>query len=210
MFYPLFLNLQSRPILVVGGGPIAERKVESLLEAGADVTVVAPDVTPGLRKLGVAKSIRLVERKFEGTDLEGSLLVITATDDPGSQQQVAAAARARRIPVNTVDQPALCDFIVPAIMRRGDILLAISTLGRSPTLAAVLRKKLETVITDDTARAVRLLGEVRSEVHTRFQDPARRKEVFERIVDSGILDWIRDCDDAAARKRIREIIGGLG
>jgi len=210
VFYPLFMDLKDRPVLVVGGGPVAERKVESLIEAGAAVTVVAPDVTAGLQKCAESGSIRILRRKFEESDLTSARLVITATGDVGTQERVAAAARARNIPVNTVDQPRLCDFIVPATIRKGDVLVAISTSGKSPALAAALRAKLENIITDDDARAARVLGEIRSEVHARFSDSARRKEIFERIVDSGILDWIRECDDTAALKRVRDIIERLG
>jgi precorrin-2 dehydrogenase/sirohydrochlorin ferrochelatase len=206
VFYPLLLDLKNRAVLVVGGGLVAERKVESLVEAGASVTVVAPEVTPALSGLSGSKSIRILKRKFEENDLEGALLVITATDDPRVQEQVAEEARKRNILVNTVDQPRLCDFIVPAVVRRGDILLTISTSGKSPALAAALRGKAEKVITEDAARAARLLGEIRSEVHARFADAGRRKKIFEQIVDSGILDWISEYDDATALKRVRDFI----
>jgi precorrin-2 dehydrogenase/sirohydrochlorin ferrochelatase len=205
VFYPLFLDLQGRNVLVVGGGAVAERKVEPLLAAGAVVTLVAPDVTPSLAGL----TIRLQRRKFVEEDLDGMVLVISATDDRAAQEQIAAAARARNIPINTVDQPDLCDFIVPAIVRKGDVVLAISTSGRSPALAAALRARLESVITDDVARAARVLGEVRNEVHSRFEDPDRRKKIFEGIVASGILDWIGECDDRAALERVRGIIEKL-
>jgi precorrin-2 dehydrogenase/sirohydrochlorin ferrochelatase len=205
VFYPLFLDLQGRPVLVVGGGVVAERKAESLLAAGAVVHLVAPDVTPSLATL----TIRIQQRKFVEADLDGMVLVISATDDRAAQEQIAAAARARNIPINTVDQPDLCDFIVPAIVRKGDVVLAISTSGRSPALAAALRARLERVITEDVARAARILGEVRNEVHSRFRDPDRRKQIFEGIVASGILDWIGDCDDRAALERVRGIIEKL-
>jgi precorrin-2 dehydrogenase/sirohydrochlorin ferrochelatase len=205
VFYPLFLDLQDRPVLVVGGGVVAERKAESLLAAGAVVHLVAPDVTPSLATL----TIRIQQRKFVEADLDGMVLVISATDDRAAQEQIAAAARARNIPINTVDQPDLCDFIVPAIVRKGDVVLAISTSGRSPALAAALRARLESVVTEDVARAVRILGEVRNEVHSRFRDPDRRKQIFEGIVASGILDWIGECDDRAALERVRGIIEKL-
>jgi siroheme synthase-like protein len=200
------MDLRGRPVLVVGGGSIAERKVESLLEAEAAVTLVALEVTPALRALAGSGSIHVLQRKFTESDVDGKLLVISATDDAAIQEQVASAARARYIPVNTVDQPRLCDFIVPAVVRRGDVVLAISTSGRSPALAAALRAKLEGLITDDVARVAQILGEIRSEVHTRFPDPARRKEAFERIVNSGILEWISQCNDAAALKRVHGIL----
>jgi precorrin-2 dehydrogenase/sirohydrochlorin ferrochelatase len=209
MFYPLFLDLKDRRVLVVGGGAVAERKVESLVAAGAAVNLVALDITDALAELAEAGTIRLQQRKFVEADLDGMVLVISATDDRAAQAQIAAAARARNIPINTVDQPELCDFIVPAIVRKGDVVLAISTSGRSPALAAALRARLESVITDDVARAARILGEVRSEVHSRFEDPDRRKQVFAGIVASGILDWIGECDDRAALERVRGIIEKL-
>lgn len=209
MFYPLFLDLQGRRVLVVGGGAVAERKVESLLAAGAVVILVAPDIAASLTELANSNAIELRQRKFLESDLDDTLLVISATDDPAAQEQIATAARSRNILVNTVDQPRLCDFIVPAIVRNGDVVVAISTSGRSPALAAALRVKLETVITDDAARAARILGEIRNEVHSRFPDPDRRKQVFESIVASGILDWIGEYDDAAALDRVRGIIEKL-
>ena len=210
MFYPLFLDLNGRNVLVVGGGTVAERKVDSLLAVGAAVTLVAPVVNSALAELARSNSIQLRQRKFADSDLEGAVLVISATDDATAQQQVAAAARARNIPINTVDQPQLCDFIVPAVVRKGDVVVAISTSGRSPALAAALRAKVETVVTDEAARAAQVLGEIRSEVHARFPDADLRKRVFETIVASGILDWIRDCDDATALKRVRGMIEKLG
>jgi precorrin-2 dehydrogenase / sirohydrochlorin ferrochelatase len=209
MFYPLFMDLRGRRVLVVGGGDVAERKVDSLLQAEASVTVVSPDLTPGLQKLQESGAIRSIRRKFDEPDLEDALLVISATDDPDLQKRVATLARAKRILINTVDQPKLCDFIVPAIVRRGDLVAAISTSGRSPVLAATLKAKMENIITDDAARAARLLGDIRSEIHALFEDPDRRKKAFERIVESGILEWICELDDGAALSKMRSIVEGL-
>ena len=209
MFYPLFIELRNKPVLVVGGGQVAERKVDSLLQAEAAVTVVAPSLTSQLKKWEADGSIQTKLRRFEETDLENALLVISATDETETQERVATLARARGILINTVDEPRLCDFIVPAVIRHGDVIVAISTSGKSPALAAALRTKVETVVTRDAARAANLLGTIRSEVHARFADAARRKEVFERIVQSGILDWISDYDDAAALQKVYSIIEGL-
>jgi len=209
MFYPLFIELRNRPVLVVGGGPIAERKVDSLLQAEAAVTLVAPDLTAHLKQLAAAGSIRTERRKFEEADLENVLLVISATDDVETQERVAALARAHGILINTVDQPRLCDFIVPAIVRHGDVIAAISTSGKSPALAAALKSKIESVVTKDAGRAASILGAIRNEVHARFTDPARRKDAFERIVNSGILDWISQYDDAAALQKVCRMIEGL-
>jgi precorrin-2 dehydrogenase/sirohydrochlorin ferrochelatase len=209
VFYPLLIDLRDRRVLVVGGGEVAERKVDSLLEPGANVTVVAPNLTERLQTLADAKSIQVHRRRFEVSDLEGMLFVISATDEKHTQETVAAAARDRNILVNTVDTPALCDFIVPAVIRRGDVVVAISTSGKSPALSAALRAKLEGVVTPDTARAARILGEIRKEVHERFALPDQRKDAFEHIVNSGILDWIAESDDQTALKRVRGIIEKL-
>jgi len=203
------MDLRDKQVLVVGGGPVAERKVESLVEAGAAVTVVSPHLTPALEELAESGAIRAFIRGFAPSDLDNALLVISATDIPTIQEHVASAARARRILINTVDSPEFCDFIVPAVVRRGDVIAAISTSGTSPALAAALRARLEGVITQNTGRAARILGEIRGEVHARFPDPVRRKRVFERIVESGILDWIAECDDAGALQRVRDIVERL-
>src|SRR4051812_7308861 len=209
MFYPIFLELQNRSVLVVGGGPIAERKVDALLEAGARVTMVSPDATP--RLMGLADSGRIIihQRLFVPSDIESASLVISATDDIVTQKEVAVLANAKGILVNTVDKPELCDFIVPSILRRGEITIAISTSGKSPALAAELRRRLDVVVTDSMARAAHVLGAVRNEVHERFPDSEKRKWIFEMIIHSGIIDWISDCDDAAALVRVRQMIDGI-
>jgi siroheme synthase-like protein len=209
VFYSLFIELRNKPVLVVGGGPIAERKVDSLLQAEAAVTVVAPELTSRLKQLAASGSIRTALRKFEERDLEDALLVISATDETETQERVAALARAHGILINTVDQPRLCDFIVPAVIRHGDVITAISTSGKSPALAAALKARVETVVTKDAGRAASVLGAIRNEVHARFKDAARRKEAFERIVASGILDWIAEYDDAEALKKAYSIIEGM-
>ena len=127
--------------MVVGGGPVAVRKVQGLLEAGAQVTVVAPEPLAGL-------AIRQQVRKYQPGDLKGAVLAFTATNDRAVNAQVAAEAKRRRIPVNVADQPEEGDFIVPARLRRGRIQIAVSTGGESPRLAKQLRQKLESVLPD--------------------------------------------------------------
>ena len=202
MFYPIFLALSGRKVLVVGGGPVAERKVDALLAAGASVTLVSPDATPRLRE----NSTEWRRRLFQESDLDGMTLVISATDNPDTQRHVAIAARARNILVNTADVQGLCDFILPAVVKRGDVIAAISTSGKSPALAAALRAQLEHLWTDDVGRAANILGAVRSEVHNRFANAADRKRIFEQVIETGILDWIGACDDEEAVKRVKALI----
>jgi len=206
MFYPVFIDIENRPVLVVGGGTVAERKVESLLEAGALVTVVSPEVTVPLQQHASSRRINLRQRAFVSSDIDGASLVVSATDDPETQVEVASIATSKNILVNTVDKPDLCTFIVPAILRRGDVTVAISTSGKSPSLAAELRARLDRVLTEDVARTASVLGAVRHEVHERFADIDDRKRVFDSIIASGIIEWIGECDDTAALERIRQMI----
>ena len=206
MFYPAFINLENRPVLVVGGGAVAERKIETLLEAGALVTVVSPEITPQLQEYAQSQRINFRQRGFIPSDVDGVALVISATDDPAAQSEVASIAAAKNILVNTVDKPELCSFIVPAIVRRGDITIAITTSGKSPSLAAELRSRLDRVLTEDAARTATVLGAVRQEVHQHFADSDDRKRVFDSIIGSGIVEWIAGYDDAAALERVRQMI----
>ena len=206
MFYPAFIDLENRPVLVVGGGIIAQRKVETLLEAGALVTVVSPQITEQLDAYGQSNRISVRQRGFIPSDVDGVSLVISATDDPTTQTEVACIAASKNVLVNTVDKPELCSFIVPAILRRGDITIAISTSGKSPSLAAELRARLDRVLTEEFARTANVLGAVRQEVHRQFAGSDDRKRVFDSIIGSGIIEWIAGCDDAAALERVREMI----
>jgi precorrin-2 dehydrogenase / sirohydrochlorin ferrochelatase len=140
--YPIFLDLQDRPVLVVGAGNIALRKTRGLLEAGARVTVVAPDWEPEFEELPV----RLVRRRFRATDLTGAMLVFAATDDRLANHRVGIAAKGTGVFANIADSAGECDFVVPARLHRAGIQIAISTGGESPRVSAELRKKLEELL----------------------------------------------------------------
>jgi len=141
-YYPIFLNLKDQPVLVVGAGKVALRKTRGLLEAGAKVTVVSPAGLPEFEKLPV----NWLRRKFRVTDLNRVCLAFTATDDRKVNAAVALAAKLLGIPINVADAPTECDFLVPARIRRGDLQIAISTSGRSPRIAADLRRQIEKVL----------------------------------------------------------------
>src|SRR5438874_1778652 len=140
--YPVFLDLQDRPVLVVGAGKVALRKTKGLLDAGARVTVVAPEALPDFDGL----PLRLVRRRFRPSDLNGAILVFAATNDRRVNHRIRLAARSRGIPANIADSAAECDFIVPARVQRGDVQIAISTGGKSPRISAELRQKLEEIL----------------------------------------------------------------
>src|SRR5215471_11185029 len=134
MFYPIYLNLTGKLVLVVGGGEVAERKIESLMGTGAVIRVVAGEVSERILVLATERRIELHRRPYACGDCAGATLVLSATDDPGVSRIVFEDARKAGALVNTADQPALCDFIMPAVVRRGDIAIAISTSGTSPGL----------------------------------------------------------------------------
>jgi siroheme synthase-like protein len=139
VYYPVFLDLREREVLVVGAGKVALRKVRGLLEAGASVTVVSPAILPEFEELAV----KLVRRKFRKTDVKEQALVFAATDQRAVNESVGLAASARGILVNVADAPGECGFLVPARIRQGDVQIAVSTSGRDPRMAVALRKRIE-------------------------------------------------------------------
>src|SRR5437660_3177793 len=167
MFYPVYLNLKGKRVVVVGGGEVAERKVESLLESEGSVVVISPDVTRSLSLLADQNQIEWRDRKYTKGDCVDAALVFSATNDPEISRAVYAEATALGIFVNTADQPALCSFIMPAVVRRGDIGIAVSTSGTSPALAARLRRKISRVIGPEYAQFSQLMARARKEIRAR-------------------------------------------
>jgi siroheme synthase-like protein len=206
MFYPVFLNLKHRRVVVIGGGEVAERKVESLLAAGALITLISPDVTPRLDLLSQQGRIDLRRRRYFPGDCEDAALVFSATDDHTLSEAVLRDARDAGALVNTADQPALCDFIMPAVLRQGDITVAVSTDGTSPGLAARLRDRIAQMIGPEYARLAELLSRVRPEIRRRIPGIAERKALHYRILDSDIIERLKRDDSVGAERRLKEII----
>lgn len=178
--YPVALKLWGRPCLVVGGGPVAARKVRSLLEAGAQVTVVSPNLCAELAR-GRADAWNWTPRHYAAGDAAGCLLVVVATDDPRVNREAAEDARAAGALVNVADDPEACDFFVPAVVRRGPLQVAVSTSGLAPGLAAALRRRFEALLPDDLGRAVALLGEARLRARERGLDESKRRRLAREL-----------------------------
>jgi len=177
---------------VVGGGQVAERKVEPLLQARAQVTVISPALTPRLQCWAADQVITVHERLYRPGDLSGFALVFAATDDEELHRQVAAEARAAGVFLNVVDRPALCSFIVPAVISQGDLTLAISTGGASPALAKKIRLALEQSFGPEYGVALQLLARVREWVTQSGLTAAERQRLFTALVDSPLLDYLRE------------------
>jgi precorrin-2 dehydrogenase/sirohydrochlorin ferrochelatase len=164
VYYPVFLNLQGRKCLVAGGGQVALRKASALLEHGAEVTVISPRLCAGMRKLAGDGKIKVVNRAYRPGDMKGIQIAIVATSNRGVNLGAAGEAKKRGVPVNVVDDPVLSDFIVPAIMRRGSLAIAVSTSGKSPALARKIRSRLEDEFGKEYASLVLIIEEVRRQV----------------------------------------------
>lgn len=167
--FPLFMELEGKPCLVVGGGQVAFRKARTLCAFGACVTVVAKQVLPAFYELD---RVTVIVRAFVPEDLEGMQLVFAAVDDTACSVQVAALCREKRIPVNVADVPKLCDFYFPALVRRGEVIVGISTGGGSPALAAGLRRKLDALLPQDLAENEKEVAKVRKALLAAGKNPA--------------------------------------
>lgn len=180
-FFPMFLKLDGRRVVVVGAGRMGEAKIRSLLRAGARVRVVAPRATARVEAWAKAGRIDWAARAFAPRDLRGALLAIVATGSEKVNDQVARRARRLRIPVNVVDDPERCDFYYPAVIRRGPLLVAISTGGRSPALARRLRQRLQRSITPELGRAVERLGRERDRLFSQPMRSGKRRSALIRL-----------------------------
>jgi precorrin-2 dehydrogenase/sirohydrochlorin ferrochelatase len=206
-YFPVFLDLKNRKCVVVGGGRVAERKIQNLRKAGAAVTVVSPRLTPALERLKETKGIEHRRRAYKTGDLKAAFLAVAATDHRPTYEKVFREASARRIPVNAVDDPVHCTFIVPAVISRGDILIAISTGGRSPALAKALRKKLEREVGGEYASLLKLIGAVRKSILPLGWGPMKNQKIYRRLLQEDVLDLLRRGNHKALGRLLREIIG---
>lgn len=190
-YYPLFFDIAGRRCVVVGGGRVAERKVERLLSCGARVEVVGKRLTPLLAIWSREEKMVHRDADYQETCLAGAFLVIGATDDGDVNGQIAADARALGIPVNIVDDPERCDFILPSVAERGDLSIAVSTGGRSPALAKIIREELEKVYGPEYAILLEILGRLREKVIAGGRPSDENRACFETVVSSEMLDYIR-------------------
>ncbi len=201
-FYPVYLNLTGRRCVVIGGGVIGERKAQGLLDADAAVTVVSPTLTPALREHHDGGRIRWIGREYRPGDLDGYELCMVATDDGAVNSDVAREGRARGVWVNASDDPPNCDFILPSILRRGQLQIAVSTEGRSPALSRRVREELEEQFGPEYGELVALIGEVRDEERAdgRMFSTANWLEALA----PDLRDLLRAGQPAEARKRLVE------
>jgi len=203
--YPVMLDVEGRPCLVVGGGGVAGRKIAGLLEAGARLTVVSPALVPAVLDIAREGRFRWWPREYAAGDVAGFSLVIVATDDRTVNAAVAAEARERGVWVNCADDPAHCSFILPSVVRRGPLTVAVSTGGTSPTMARMVREELETLLPADYGTLTELVGEVRRALHER--GIAVEAQRWRAALDGELKRLVAAGRGAEARERLRERLG---
>ncbi|HKX26807.1 MAG TPA: bifunctional precorrin-2 dehydrogenase/sirohydrochlorin ferrochelatase [Blastocatellia bacterium] len=202
-YYPVYLDLKDRRVLVVGGGLIAEGKIGQLLEAGARVRVVSPGLTPRLNDLAVQGAIEYRAERFAVDDLDGAVLVISATDDQAVNEEVARLAAERGLLCNVVDQPALCNFITPALVTRGELQISVSTGGGSPSLTQRVKREIAALIGEEYGELLELAAEMRAEAKRELPDFEQRRQVLRGFIESEAVDLIRAGRSEDARRLAR-------
>lgn len=201
-YFPVFLDLRNRLCLLVGGGDIATRKGRLLSKAGARLRIVAPQISAELRDLVAQGNGELHEREYAASDLNDCVIVIAATDIDTLNAQVSTDAKARNLPVNVVDSPALCTYITPAIIDRSPLVIAVSSGGEAPVLARLIRAKLETLIPASYGRLAQLASNWRDRVKTRFADGDSRRRFWEKILQGPAAELVLNGQDATAENMI--------
>ncbi|MDP2155912.1 MAG: siroheme synthase CysG, partial [Sulfuricella sp.] len=204
-FFPIFFDIKNKPCLVVGGGEVATRKAGMLMQSGGLITVVAPELTNTLKELANAGKIIHITEKFRPEHLGEAVLVIAATNDRAVNEQVSVAAKKLRIPVNVVDNPDLCSFIMPSVIDRSPLVIAISSGGTSPVLARVMRAKLETFIPAAYGRLAHFAASFRDQVKNHIL-PAKRRIFWEKVLQGPVAEMVLSGQDQAAKDVLQKMI----
>jgi siroheme synthase-like protein len=204
-YYPVFLEMKDRRCVVIGGGAVAERRVEGLVAVGAHVTVISPIITDRLRSILMQGAIRHVAREYRTGDRAGYDLVFVATDNSEINAAVASEAPSLRIWVNSADDPDHCDFILPAVIRRGDLAVAVSTGGMSPAATRAIKQELDEYFTTDHAIFVQIAGEVRRRLRQEFVSPSA--DAWNRALRGDFRRLIKEGRAVEAKELLMETLG---
>jgi siroheme synthase-like protein len=191
-YYPIYIDIEDRNVLIVGGGTVCARKAETMMRYGGRVTIVSPAITDEIAAWQRDGVLAVRDKTYEEADLAGASIVIASTDDPCVNARVARDCRRRKIPVNVVDVTHLCEFIVPAIIEKGSIQIAISTGGKSPALGRTLKEDLQRTVGPEYAEINDLLGTLRKSARSVLPTDVDRKRFFDGIIGAGVLGMLRE------------------
>lgn len=205
-YYPVCLDLEGKNCLVVGGGKVAWRKIKRLLDCGAKIKLVAKEIIPELKSIISDKKITYLGAEYKTDYLKDVFLVIGATNDEILNARLSKEANAANILCNIVDQPEKCNFIVPSVVSRGDLTIAISTAGKSPAMAKKLREELEKQFGEDYAVFLELLGQLRSYLKKVVPHQKEREVIFDKLINSNLLTYIKEKNWEAAKKEIKKFV----
>jgi len=206
-YYPVCLDIRNRHCLVVGGGQVGTRKVRTLVQCGARVTVVSPEVTAELNQLARQGKIQIRLRDYLTADLDTAFLVIGATDDQEQNRRIHQDAEAAQRLCNIADQPELCNFVLPAVITQGDLMVAISTSGRSPAFAKYLRRRLQRQFGPEYGQFLELMGAVRRRLLATEHAPEAHKPLFEELIHNNLLELIKANDQSGINALLKEVLG---
>jgi len=206
-YYPIYLDIKNRNCLVVGGGSVGTRKVLTLLACGANVTVISTAATEKLHQLSNNGMINLEERYFKATDLDDRFLVIGATDNQELNFKIHAEAERCGLLCNIADRPKACNFILPSVVSRGDLIIAISTSGKSPAFAKKLRKHLEKEFGDEYAEFLNLMGAIRKKLLSQDHEPEAHKPLFEQLIERDLVQMIKEGDTGRINALLHDALG---
>jgi len=205
-YYPILLDLSGKKAVVVGGGMVAQRKIETLIECGAIIHVVSKDLTPELQNRLENGDIKLLAHEFDESHIEDAFIIIVATNDKILNRRISECAKKRNMLVNAVDQPAECNFIVPSIIKRGDLLIAVSTSGKSPAMAKKIRETLTDQFGKEYESFLLMMGRIRKGLLSKDISDEDRNRIFHELVDSPILDLIKQHDFTGVAAELKRIL----
>ncbi len=203
VYYPVFLNLENKKTVVIGGGKVAERKILSLLKANADITVISPEITAKIAREKQKGSIKHISRRYRNGDIASAFLVIAATDSPRLNKRVSDAAPCL---VNAVDMPSLCNFIVPSVIQRGPLTITISTSGVSPALARSIRKEIEKIYGMEFSEYLKALQGIRAEAMNVIADQKKRGAFLKSVASAQMIRMLRNKGPKEAQKKAKALL----
>ena len=206
-YYPVHLDIHNRNCLVIGGGGVGTRKVKTLLDCGARVMVISPTVSQQLQDLATSGEIKLEERSYQSEDLNDMFLVIGATDDEKLNKQISSDADRLNTLCNIADRPEVCNFILPSIVHRDDLVITISTSGKSPALAKKLRKSFENQFGEEYGTLLHLLGAIRKKLLQQAHEPEAHKPLFEQLINSDLIMMIQKGKTEKIDSLLLEVLG---
>jgi len=206
-YYPINLDINNRDCLVVGGGQVGTRKVIGLLKCGAMVSVVSPNATERIIQLKAQKKILWHKRSYQSSDMQNRFLVIGATDNELLNHQIHNDAQNQKVLCNIADRPEICNFILPAVVQQGDLVITVSTNGKSPAFAKRLRKELQQTYGKEYERFLELMGVIRKKLLNEAHEPEAHKPLFEALIDGDLVTAIKNNDIKTIDRLLNNVLG---